>query len=555
MNKTIFRAILVAAVFITIISLLSALVAVNSSFEKTEESRLRADTEMLKNAVEVGGLPYLENLNIPDFRITWISNDGQVLFDDSVDATHLENHSDRDEIKMASLYGYGSSVRYSSTLSTTTIYAANRLSDGSIIRVSMTRASILFELLSLIPSMVIIIIFSAIIAVFVSKKLSSKIIKPLNSLNLDSPLENDTYDEISPLLVKIDAQQKEIKAKMDELEAKKREFEGITDNMSEALILVNSDDVIVSMNNSAMHLFNTDESSNGKDIITLEREITFLDALRRAHDGVNVESIFSKNGFEYSLVISPIKDGEKNLGLCLLFLDITEKARSEELRREFSANVSHELKTPLQTILASSELLCAGVVKSEDQNDFISKIHSEASRLVSLIDDCIRISELDEDVAMNFDNINLPAFFNDVVDALKSSADKKDIKISYYSDDISIRCVPHLFYEIVYNLVDNAIRYNKVGGTIEISFKREKNSLELRVKDSGIGIPKDSLERIFERFYRVDKSHSRASGGTGLGLSIVKHAVLYHGGKLFIESELGKGTNIGADFPLSMATK
>lgn len=553
MNKTIFRAILVTSVFIMLFSLTAVLLAINSSLEKSEEDRLRAETKVLKNAVEIGGLEYLYSLDVPDFRITLISSDGDVLFDDSVEAANLGDHSDRDEFKMASLYGYGSSRRYSSTLSTSTIYAASRLDDGSIIRVSMTRSSILMQLLSLIPGMLLVFLLSAFVAVFVSKKLSAKIIEPLNCLDLDAPLKNNTYDELSPLLVKIDAQQKEIKAKMDELEKRKREFEGITDNMSESLVLLNSDDVIISMNKAAMRLFSIDESGYGKDILTLERDMAFVEALKRSHEGVKVESHYTKNGFEYSLVISPICENEKPIGFCLLFLDITEKSRSEELRREFSANVSHELKTPLQTILASSELLSAGVVKREDEKDFISNIHSEASRLVSLIDDCIRISELDEGSTMQFDDISITSLIEDVSNTLKGAADKKEISIDVVCEDLKLHCVPHLFYEIVYNLVDNAIRYNKVGGTIEVLLKKCDKEIQLRVKDSGIGIPKDSLERIFERFYRVDKSHSRLSGGTGLGLSIVKHAVLYQGGKLFVESTLGKGTIIGADFPLSMA--
>lgn len=553
MNKTIFRAILVTAVFIMLFSLVAVLLAVNLSFEMSEEERLRAETKVLGNAVEDGGLDYLESLDVQDYRITWISNNGTVLFDNAVNVSSLEDHSDREEIKMASLYGYGSSRRYSSTLAASTIYAASRLADSSIIRVSATRSSILMQLLSLIPWMVLVFIVAVIIAIIVSKKLSSKIIQPLNCLNLDEPLKNDTYDELAPLLVKIDAQQKEIKSKIAELTKRKREFEGITDNMSEALVLLNSDDNIVSMNKAAMRLFSIDKSGYGKDILTLERDISFVEALKRSHEGIKVETLYSKNGFEYSLVISPICEHDRAIGFCLLFLDITEKAHAEELRREFSANVSHELKTPLQTILASSELLSAGVVKSEDVKDFITKIHSEASRLVSLIDDCISISELDEGSAMQFDKINAPSLIDDVVNALQGAADNKKISINTSCNDIKLNCVPHLFYEIVYNLVDNAIRYNKVGGTIEISLKRGPSAFELRVKDSGIGIPKDSLDRIFERFYRVDKSHSRASGGTGLGLSIVKHAVLYHGGKLFVESTLGKGSTIGADFPLSMA--
>ena len=468
MNKTIFRAILVTAVFIMLFSLVAVLLAVNLSFEMSEEERLRAETKVLGNAVEDGGLDYLESLDVQDYRITWISNNGTVLFDNAVNVSSLEDHSDREEIKMASLYGYGSSRRYSSTLAASTIYAASRLADGSIIRVSATRSSILMQLLSLIPWMVLVFIVAVIIAVIVSKKLSSKIIQPLNCLNLDEPLKNDTYDELSPLLVKIDAQQKEIKSKIAELTKRKREFEGITDNMSEALVLLNSDDNIVSMNKAAMRLFSIDKSGYGKDILTLERDISFVEALKRSHEGIKVETLYSKNGFEYSLVISPICEHDRAIGFCLLFLDITEKAHAEELRREFSANVSHELKTPLQTILASSELLSAGVVKSEDVKDFITKIHSEASRLVSLIDDCISISELDEGSTMQFDKINASSLIDDVVNALQSAADNKKISINTSCNDIKLNCVPHLFYEIVYNLVANAISYNKAGGTIKI---------------------------------------------------------------------------------------
>ncbi len=553
MNRTIFRSILLTSVLIMIFSLAATLLAVNSSFEETQENRLRAEIRVLKNAVTEGGLEYLESLDVPDFRITWIGADGEVLFDDSVTAGELGDHSDRQEVKMARLYGYGSSRRYSSTLSTKTIYAAGRLDDGSVIRVSVTQNSILMQFVSLIPSMLIVFLISVLVAVVVSKKLSDRIISPLNSLNLDKPLGNDTYEELSPLLVKIDGQQKEIAFRIRELEARRKEFAEITGNMSEALILINGDENIVTMNRAACDLFSVSEEQAGRSVLTLERSLSFINAVKRAEAGIRSELRYSRNGQEYSLVISPIMDGEKFLGSCLLFLNITDKARAEDMRREFSANVSHELKTPLQTILASSELLSAGVVKKEDEKEFLDRIHSEASRLVSLINDCISISELDEDAPMQSENVSVCRVINEVTDTLHEAAAGRGIKITVDAEDLSIMCVPHLFYEIIYNLVDNSIRYNRPDGEINISFRMRPEGIVLKVRDTGIGIPQESLERIFERFYRVDKSHSRSSGGTGLGLSIVKHAVLYHGGMISADSEMGKWTEITATFPLSLA--
>ena len=553
MNRTIFRSILLTSVLIMIFSLAATLLAVNSSFEETQENRLRAEIRVLKNAVTEGGLEYLESLDVPDFRITWIGADGEVLFDDSVTAGELGDHSDRQEVKMARLYGYGSSRRYSSTLSTKTIYAAGRLDDGSVIRVSVTQNSILMQFVSLIPSMLIVFLISVLVAVVVSKKLSDRIISPLNSLNLDKPLGNDTYEELSPLLVKIDGQQKEIAFRIRELEARRKEFAEITGNMSEALILINGDENIVTMNRAACDLFSVSEEQAGRSVLTLERSLSFIYAVKRAEAGIRSELRYSRNGQEYSLVISPIMDGEKFLGSCLLFLNITDKARAEDMRREFSANVSHELKTPLQTILASSELLSAGVVKKEDEKEFLDRIHSEASRLVSLINDCISISELDEDAPMQSENVSVCRVINEVTDTLHEAAAGRGIKITVDAEDLSIMCVPHLFYEIIYNLVDNSIRYNRPDGEINISFRMRPEGIVLKVRDTGIGIPQESLERIFERFYRVDKSHSRSSGGTGLGLSIVKHAVLYHGGMISADSEMGKWTEITATFPLSLA--
>lgn len=552
MNRTIFRSILLTSVLIMIFSLAATLLVVNSNFEKSEEDRLRAEIKVLKDAVEDGGLDYLNSLQVPDFRITWIGAGGEVLFDDSVDAGDLGDHSDRQEVRMAQLYGYGSSRRYSSTLSTKTIYAAGRLDDGSVIRVSMTQSSILLQFLTLIPSMIIVFIISALVAVVVSKKLSDRIIRPLNNLDLDRPLGNDTYEELSPLLVKIDGQQKEIAFRIRELEARRKEFAEITGNMSEAFILINAEESIISMNNAANRLFGVGEEAIGKSILTLERELSFINAINRAQGGFRSEQRYSRNGQEYSLVISPIMEGDKLLGSCLIFLNITEKAHAEDLRREFSANVSHELKTPLQTILASAELLSAGVVKKEDEKDFLDRIHNEASRLVSLINDCISISELDEDAPMHSEEVAVKTIVSEVKESLQEAASKRGIKVNSDVDELTLRCVPHLFYEIVYNLVDNAIRYNKPDGSIDISLKKRPEGIVLKVSDTGIGIPQESLERIFERFYRVDKSHSRASGGTGLGLSIVKHAVLYHGGTISAASELGKWTEVTAVFPLSL---
>lgn len=552
LNKVIYRALLLATLLIMVFSMLITLSVLNFYFTDIERRQLVSQTSLIGRGCEYGGADYLDEIT-DSYRITWIAADGAVLYDNTADASLMENHLDREEISEALRYGYGESERYSDTIGEKTVYEARRLSDGSVIRVSFTTSSIMKVTAGMLPYLVLVTIVAMLLSLIISQKLSERILKPLNSLNLDEPLENEAYEELAPLLVRIDSQNRQINSQLDELRSRQQEFSAITRNMNEGLILLNNIGNIVSINRAACRILSADPSCVGHNLLVVERSIEVQDIVREGKEKKHAETTLCRDGRIYQVRTTRVlSEGGNMAGLCLLIVDETEKASAEAMRREFSANVSHELKTPLHSILASSELLENNLVKSEDVPLFVSRIHKEAEHLVTLIEDIIRLSQLDETVSFPTEEINMRELTAQVIDSLQSEAAEKKVTLVSDVDELTINGVKRLIYEILFNLTDNAVRYNRIGGHVRISFHNDGKALLLQVADDGIGIASEHFSRIFERFYRVDKSHSRETGGTGLGLSIVKHAAIYHKGEVSIESELGKGTVMSVRFPLSM---
>mgnify|MGYP002514840552 CR=1 FL=1 len=460
----------------------------------------------------------------------------------------MENHADREEIKEALVSGTGSSARQSSTLTEQTIYEATRLNDGSVLRISVSRATALVLVLGMLQPIAIVLAIAIALSAWLAHRMAKKVVEPLNKLNLEKPMENEAYEELSPLLHRIHAQRMEIKEQVWVLKRKQDELEQITGNMKEALVLLDNTGRVVSINPAAKALFGAGASCVGEDFLTIDRKQNMRLALDEANTQGHADFRTKKNGREYQFDLSRIDSDGKNHGMVILAFDITEQVNAEKHRQEFTANVSHELKTPLQSIIGSAELMENGIVKAEDVPRFIGHIRKEASRLVFLIDDIIRLSQLDEGAEMPREDVSLRVLSEEVCETLADAAKLKDVSLEVTGDDGVINGVRRLLYEVVYNLCDNAIKYNNQGGQVKVSVSEQQGAVQISVSDNGIGIAPEHQDKVFERFYRVDKSHSKQSGGTGLGLSIVKHAVQYHHGKISVESELNKGTTISILF-------
>lgn len=544
MTKKIFRSILVVATAVLLISLSVVTLVLYDHFENFTTAQLKSELALAVKGVELSGKDYLENLSDDNFRITWVDENGEVLFDSKADAISMYNHIDREEISEAIDSGYGESARYSETLTQKMLYSAYRLTDGTVLRVATSVDSVFTLLLNALVPMIIIFACAVIISVFVARRMAKGIVEPLEKLDLEHPTENDTYEELSPILYKISKQHKEIGKQVKLLRQKTDEFEQIISSMNEGLILLDVHGTVLSMNQAAKRIFSVTDSKTNCNFLTIDRSVEMSKAVNDALNGKHSEFRAQKNGNEYQFDISRIESGGKTLGAVILGFDITDKAFAERNRREFTANVSHELKTPLQSIIGSTELLENGLVKPEDTARFIGNIKNEATRLVSLINDIIRLSQLDENNAPLAEEFDVADVAKEVADILSSVAVKKNVTLEIKSECCMISGVRRYIYEIIYNLCDNAIRYNVDGGKVTVDIRKENGRTVICVDDTGIGIAPEHHARIFERFYRVDKSHSKETGGTGLGLSIVKHAVQYHGGKIEFQSEVGKGTKI-----------
>ena len=548
MTSKIFKSILSVAVAVLMASLIIIIGVLYPYFGGVQESQLKDALSLAAEAAQQLGESYLEKLDSDRYRLTWVSSDGTVIFDSHADAAAMENHADREEIQEALRNGAGSSIRQSSTLVEQTIYEATRLTDGSVLRISVSRATALVLVLGLLQPIAIVLVIAIALSAWLAHRMAKRVVEPLNKLDLDKPMENEAYEELAPLLRRINTQHREIKTQMQTLKRKQDEFEQITGNMKEALVLLDGNGRIVSINPAARELFGVDVSCIGDDFLTVNRKQTMRQAISDAREDGQAFFRASMNGREYQFDLNRIDSDGTVQGIVILAFDITEQVNAEKHRQEFTANVSHELKTPLQSIIGSAELMENGIVKEEDVPRFIGHIRKEASRLVYLIDDIIRLSQLDEGAEMPHEDVSLRVLSEEVCETLADAAKLKDVSLEVTGDDGVINGVRRLLYEIVYNLCDNAIKYNNQGGQVKVSVSEQHGAVQISVSDTGIGIAPEHQDKVFERFYRVDKSHSKQSGGTGLGLSIVKHAVQYHRGKITVESELNKGTTISVQF-------
>ena len=548
MTNKIFRSIVSVAMVVLVASLFIASSFLYDYFNRSQVNQLKEELILVAENVDKVGTEYFENFDSSIFRFTLVSSDGSVLYDSQAKAGEMENHLEREEISEALKDGSGSSARYSSTLTERTFYEATRLENGNVLRISVSQITVGALILGMLPAICAIILISVVVALIMSHKMAKSIVKPLNELDLENPAENETYEELTPILTKINKQHKQITRQMRELKQKSDEFEQITASMNEGLVLLDKKGIVLSINAAAKKLFSADETAVGRDFLTLDRSTDMSRAIEKALDGKRAEFREERNGSEYQFVINRTESDGKTVGIVILCFDVTETAFAERNRKEFTANVSHELKTPLQSIIGSAELLENGLVKPEDTKRFVGNIKNEATRLVSLINDIIRLSQLDEDSEPATESVDLYDVANEVVEILTVSAAKKQVELHLNGEPCVMNGIRRYLYEIIYNLCDNAIRYNKDGGKVIVDLKNKDSNIILSVSDTGIGIPAEHQSRIFERFYRVDKSHSKETGGTGLGLSIVKHAVAYHGGKIKLESTVNVGTTITVCF-------
>lgn len=548
MTNKIFRSIISVAMVVLVASLFIASSFLYDYFNRSQVNQLKEELTLVAENVDKVGTEYFENFDSSIFRFTLVSSDGSVLYDSQAKAGEMENHLEREEISEALKDGSGSSARYSSTLTERTFYEATRLENGNVLRISVSQITVGALILGMLPAICAIILISVVVALIMSHKMATAIVKPLNKLDLENPTEIETYEELTPILTKINKQHKQITRQMQDLRRMSDEFEQITNSMNEGLVLLDDKGTTLSINAAAKKLFGVDSDVVGRNFLTVDRSADMRHAIEKALKGKHGEFREERNGNEYQFVVNRTESEGKTVGVVILCFDVTETAFAERNRKEFTANVSHELKTPLQSIIGSAELLENGLVKPEDIERFVGNIKKEASRLVALINDIIRLSQLDEDSEPATESVDLYELSKEVIEVLSVSAAKRQVNLELEGESCIIKGIRRYLYEIIYNLCDNAIRYNKENGKVIIDVSQKDGNTVLSVTDTGIGIPAEHQSRIFERFYRVDKSHSKETGGTGLGLSIVKHAVGYHDGTIKLDSKVDEGTVITVTF-------
>ena len=549
MTKKIFRCIFSVSMAVLVAGFVSVTAVLYGYFSRNESDRMKTELLLTASAVEQGGVDYLNSLGNVGCRLTLISNSGEVLFDSEGDTSGMENHMDREEVREAFSGELGEAVRYSSTLTKQTIYYAKLLKTGDVLRISIDSATVTRLIFEGLEPLIFIFVFALVISLVLAKRLSKKIVEPFCNLDLDRPLENNAYDELSPLLTHIEHQHEKIRLQRDELKKRKNEFYTVIENMNEGLVLLSGDDTILSINPAAEKIFGCSDAV-GKNFIDAERDLRILNLLEEAKNEKSAKKQLDISGREYQFNITRVESSDGSFGLVILMFDVTESVFAERRRREFTANVSHELKSPLQTIMGSAELIENGMVKADDVGTFAGKIRSESERLVRLIDDIIRLSRLDEGEALESTKIDLFEAAKVEAETVAPAAKKKNVTVTVQGEPVTVNGVYRLVHEIIYNLCDNAVKYNKDGGSVTVSVEPDPGGgAVLSVSDTGIGIPKEDINRVFERFYRVDKSRSRSVGGTGLGLSIVKHAAEYMGASVSLKSETGIGTEVKIVFP------
>lgn len=550
MEKKIFRSIIIVAFCVLVISMIFIMQVLYTHVEKNVSDELEENGNFIGAAVENEGLDYLENLKESDVRITYINKKGKVLYDNRTDFHKMENHKNRKEVKAAFKKGEGKSSRLSMTLSIKTLYYAKLLDNGNVIRVAVKQSSPFLLLLSLFQPILVIIAAILIVASIKASNVAKKIVEPINAINLDEPEENDVYDEITPLLVKISKQSVQLQRQIREAKQKQAEFITITENMNEGILIIDTKYEVLSYNKAVVDLFTDGIVPESKSVFAFNRSEDFRSIIKASLRGEGKVEVLEIKERSYEIISNPVYENESVIGAVVLVMDVTEKVKRDNLRREFTANVSHELKTPLTSISGFAEIMKTGMVKNEDMPDMANSIYEEAQRLVVLVNDIIKLSELDE-ASITYENekINLHELLVEIQERLKTVIEKKDIQFYIDEKDIVLDAPKQVVSEVVYNLCDNAIKYNHQGGLVDVSLSETDAYVKICVKDNGIGIAHTHQNRIFERFYRVDKSHSKEVGGTGLGLSIVKHDVNYLDGSIEIESNLGEGTTIVVNIP------
>ncbi|EPX12523.1 histidine kinase [Streptococcus agalactiae LDS 610] len=544
MTKKIFRTTLSASLGIVLVTILMIMGFLYNYFNHIQREQLRTQTALASQGISFEGKDYFENLKTSNVRITWVDNKGQVLYDTQSDAKHMKNHANRQEIKEAIKSGYGESTRWSATLTEKSIYAAQRLNNGTIVRLSVAQQTIFYLLLGKMSPLAIIILLAIILSVLIARYIAKKVSEPLNNIDLDHPLSNDSYEEITPLLRRLDSHQAKIQHQKLLLQKRQKEFDTIISKIKEGMILLDDQARIVSINAEALKLFQINDDWHGRFMMEVSRDLTLKDLIDQGLKGKKKEANIDIENNHYRVLVRPTTDNNRVTGLVVLLFDVTDQLQMEQLQREFTANVSHELKTPLHVISGYSELLANQMVPNEEAPQFAAKIHKESERLVKLVEDIINLSHLDEQEKLPQETVNLYDLTQKVLEGLQAKADKKHIQINFNGEEAILRGNPVLLNSLVYNLCDNAITYNHEKGQVNVTLKNSSDTITLEVSDTGLGIAEKDKKRIFERFYRVDKSRSKIVGGTGLGLSIVKSALDFHNGSIKVDSHLGQGTTM-----------
>ncbi len=551
MKRRVFWSILGVALTVLLASLVLIVGVLHGYFQDRVVQELAQATAYVAHGVENEGMGYLTEDLPGDDRVTWVAADGTVLFDNWENAAELKDHADREEIRTAMQLGHGSAVRYSQTLAQSTLYYALRLTDGSVLRLATTQYSVWMLVLQALQPVAAVILLALCLALWLAGRLSRQLVAPINAIDPGHLEEQDTYDELAPIVGKIRSQNQQIQQQLEDLRRQREEFDSITEHMSEGLLVIDQETRVLSFNAAALRLLHTGSRAEvGESVLALNREAGFRRCVEEALSGRRWEELLERGDACCRIFANPVEQNGVLTGAVLILVDVTEQERRETLRREFAANVSHELKTPLTSILGTAEILRDGLVQPADISHFAGNIHREAQRLIGLVNDIIEISRLDEGgPTAEWVPVNLRQVAESVAEQLAPAAEKKHVSVTITGDCDFIRGVPQIVEEVIYNLCDNAIAYNHTGGSVRITLSRSAEGQQVAVSDTGIGISQEMQGRVFERFYRVDKSHS--SGGTGLGLSIVKHGIAYLGGRVELESELGKGSTFTLTFPAS----
>lgn len=550
MTKRIFRAICTVAICVFLVSAVFIMGVLYEDFSNMQQDQLRIQLELAAQGVANEGIGYFDDLHTDVYRMTWVSGDGTVLYDTGSDAASMDSHLNREEIDEAMHEGYGESSRYSDTLTERLFYMAKRLPDGTVLRLAGAHDTVWVLFLGIIQAVAVAAALAVLLSLVLAFRLSKAIVRPLNELNLEKPQMNKEYQELQPLLDRIDSQQQQLQQQSFKIQRKRDEFHAVTGNMKEGLVLLNEQGIILSINQAASELLAISSYCIGKDILMLNNSMELQELLRQAKSGGHPHAPMRVGELEYQVNASPVMSEGAVAGIVLLIFDITEKQKAEQMRREFTANVSHELKTPLHSISGYAELLKDGIVRPDDTILFSKRIYAEVQRMIALVDDIINLSHLDEGAEeLPWEDTDLYGLAETVLQRLMQEAQTAGVSVTLTGTAAVLHGVPQLLEGIIYNLCDNAIKYNRPGGSVSVEVKDAEDQVILTVSDTGIGIPQEHRERVFERFYRVDKSHSKEVGGTGLGLSIVKHSARLHNAVIDLYSVAEGGTTVTVSFP------